>query len=93
MILRETVVVGLVAGTGLGSQLRESLSAFAFDQLALLLAGLAAKLALEAPWGPPTRSVPGWDLAIAPLAHAAGALAGAGMALVLMAMRHKRRGA
>ena len=38
VILRETVVVGLVAGTGLGSQLRESLSAFAWDQLAVLLA-------------------------------------------------------
>ena len=41
VILRETVVVGLVAGTGLGSQLRESLSSFAFDQLALLLAAYA----------------------------------------------------
>ncbi|WP_398334440.1 phosphonate ABC transporter [Vulcanococcus sp.] len=41
VILRETVVVGLVAGTGLGSQLRESLSDFAFDQLALLLAAYA----------------------------------------------------
>ena len=40
-ILRETVVVGLVAGTGLGSQLRESLSAFAWDQLAALLATYA----------------------------------------------------
>ena len=38
VILRETVVVGLVAGTGLGSQLRESLSGFAWDQLAVLLA-------------------------------------------------------
>jgi phosphonate transport system permease protein len=38
VILRETVVVGLVAGTGLGSQLRESLSAFAWDQLIALLA-------------------------------------------------------
>ncbi|MFM7240106.1 MAG: PhnE/PtxC family ABC transporter permease, partial [Cyanobium sp.] len=37
VILRETVVVGLLAGTGLGSQLRESLSSFAFDQLAVLL--------------------------------------------------------
>ena len=35
------VVVGLVAGTGLGSQLCESLSAFAFDQLALLLVAYA----------------------------------------------------
>jgi phosphonate transport system permease protein len=41
VILRETVVVGMVAGTGLGSQLRESLSAFAFDQLALLLGAYA----------------------------------------------------
>ena len=38
VILRETVVVGLVAGSGLGSQLRESLSGFAWDQLAALLA-------------------------------------------------------
>ena len=42
VILRETVVVGLVAGTGLGSQLNQSLSAFAFDQLLLLLAAYAA---------------------------------------------------
>ncbi|MFM8937254.1 MAG: ABC transporter permease subunit [Vulcanococcus sp.] len=41
VILRETVVVGLVAGTGLGSQLRESLSAFAWDQLAVLLLAYA----------------------------------------------------
>jgi phosphonate transport system permease protein len=41
VILRETVVVGLVAGTGLGSQLNQSLSAFAFDQLVLLLAAYA----------------------------------------------------
>ena len=37
VMLRETVVVGLVGGTGLGSQLRESLSAFAWHQIALLL--------------------------------------------------------
>jgi phosphonate transport system permease protein len=41
VILRETVVVGLVAGSGLGSQLRESLSAFAWDQLVALLAAYA----------------------------------------------------
>ena len=41
MILRETVVVGLVGGTGLGSQLRESLSSFAWDQIALLLVAYA----------------------------------------------------
>lgn len=43
---------------------------------ALVLAGLTAKIVLEAPWGAPTRSVPGWDFAVAPLAHATGAMAG-----------------
>jgi phosphonate transport system permease protein len=39
VILRESVVVGLVGATGLGSQVMEALSAFAFDELlALLLA-------------------------------------------------------
>jgi phosphonate transport system permease protein len=38
VLLRETVVVGLMGATGLGSQLVESLSAFAWDQvLALVL--------------------------------------------------------
>lgn len=48
---------------------------------ALLAAGLAAKLLLEAPWAGPLRHAPGWDIAIAPLAHTAGALAGALCAL------------
>ena len=38
VMLRETVVVGLVGATGLGSQLLESLSAFAWDQLLALVA-------------------------------------------------------
>ena len=42
VILRETVVVGLMAGTGLGTQLQESLSSFAWDQIALLLVAYAA---------------------------------------------------
>lgn len=37
VILRETVVVGLVGATGLGSQLLESLSSFAWDQLLALV--------------------------------------------------------
>jgi phosphonate transport system permease protein len=41
VLLRETVVVGLVGGTGLGSQLRESLAAFAWPQIALLLVAYA----------------------------------------------------
>ncbi len=41
-----------------------------------LLLGLALKVLLEAPWSGPLRSVPGWDIAIAPLAHASGSAAG-----------------
>jgi phosphonate transport system permease protein len=42
VMLRETVVVGLAGATGLGSQLLESLSSFAWDQLAALLLVYAA---------------------------------------------------
>jgi rhomboid family GlyGly-CTERM serine protease len=42
---------------------------------AAVLAGLAVKLALEDPLGPALRPAPGWDIAIAPLAHATGSLA------------------
>ena len=43
-----------------------------------LLIGLLAKLWVDAAWqGGPLRLQPGWDIAIAPLAHATGALAGA----------------
>jgi rhomboid family GlyGly-CTERM serine protease len=38
--------------------------------------GLVAKLLLEEPWGPALRYAAGWDIALAPLAHATGALAG-----------------
>jgi hypothetical protein len=49
---------------------------------AALLAGLLAKVVLEAPWLGALRAVPGWDIAIAPLAHAGGAAAGMLCALV-----------
>lgn len=42
----------------------------------LVLAGLAVKIVLEAPWGAPTRQMPGADFAVAPLAHATGAVCG-----------------
>lgn len=42
VMLRETVVVGLAGAAGLGSQLLESLSSFAWDQLAVLLLVYAA---------------------------------------------------
>ena len=41
VILRESVVVGLVGATGLGTQLLEALSGFAWDQLAALLLAYA----------------------------------------------------
>ena len=48
VMLRETVVVGLVGATGLGSQLQESLSSFAWDQvLALVLVYAVLTLAGE----------------------------------------------
>lgn len=43
---------------------------------ALLLAGLAVKIGFEAPWRAPLRSVPGWDILIAPMAHATGTVMG-----------------
>lgn len=43
---------------------------------AWVLAGLAAKVLVEQPWRGPLQHWPGWNIAIAPLAHSAGALAG-----------------
>jgi rhomboid family GlyGly-CTERM serine protease len=43
---------------------------------AAIATGLLAKLLGEAPWQGPLRQVPGWDIAIAPAAHASGAMAG-----------------
>jgi rhomboid family GlyGly-CTERM serine protease len=51
---------------------------------AAVLAGLVTKLLSEAPWGPALRHPAGWDIAIAPLAHATGAAAGAVCALVVL---------
>ena len=50
---------------------------------AALLAGLALKCTLEAPWAGPLRTVPGWDIPIASLAHASGSVAGLFCALAL----------
>ncbi len=43
---------------------------------ALVFVGLVVKLASEQPWGPPLRSSAEWDIALAPLAHATGGVAG-----------------
>jgi hypothetical protein len=44
---------------------------------------VAVKLLIEAPWGPALRHPPDWDIAIAPLAHATGAIAGLAAAWLL----------
>ena len=41
-----------------------------------LVAGLVLKVIAEAPWAAPVRQVRGWDIAIAPIAHAPGTAAG-----------------
>ena len=43
---------------------------------AMVFTGLLVKLATEQPWGPPLRQSDEFDIAVAPLAHATGALAG-----------------
>lgn len=57
---------------------------------AAILAGLALKIVLERPWaGPPAR--PGdWDIAVAPVAHAAGALAGLACAALARPWRDRQ---
>ena len=49
-----------------------------------VLAGLAAKIASESPWGSALRPLPEWGISVAPLAHATGALAGLMWAAVLL---------
>lgn len=52
-----------------------------------LLGGLIAKVLLETPWAGPLRHPPGWDIAIAPLAHASGLASGLTFALLLSPRR------
>jgi rhomboid family GlyGly-CTERM serine protease len=59
---------------------------------AAILAGVALKVLLEQPWhGPPLRSSPGWDIALAPAAHLSGALAGVLCAAVAWRMSPMRQ--
>jgi rhomboid family GlyGly-CTERM serine protease len=53
---------------------------------AALAAGVLAKVGLEAPWAGPLAVGGGWDIAVAPLAHAAGALAGTSCTLATLAI-------
>jgi rhomboid family GlyGly-CTERM serine protease len=50
-----------------------------------VLAALCAKLLLEAPWGPALQRGGGWDIAVAPLAHASGAIVAALCTLLALA--------
>jgi rhomboid family GlyGly-CTERM serine protease len=57
-----------------------------------LLAGLVVKVLLETPWGAPLRHPAGIDIAVAPLAHASGLVAGLLCAIVArLATRSPRR--
>ncbi len=47
-----------------------------------VFAMLLAKVVSESPWASPLRYPPGWDIAVAPLAHATGLFAGTACALI-----------
>ena len=55
-----------------------------------VLAGFAGKLVSEAPWGPALRHADGWNIATAPIAHTAGAVAGALCAALVWATWRSR---
>lgn len=56
----------------------------------VMLVALVAKLSGEEPWSGPLRHPPGWDIAVAPLAHASGVLAGV-VCSVLAEVWHRHR--
>ena len=57
----------------------------------LVLITLAAKILWEAPWGPVLRHQAGWDIAVAPLAHATGCVLGITCTLLALAMSPQRK--
>ncbi len=50
----------------------------------LVLVGFGAKLLSEAPWGAALRHPAGWDIAVAPVVHTTGAVAGAACAALVL---------
>ncbi len=56
-----------------------------------IAAGLLLKVLLEAPWAGSIGSARAWDIAVAPVAHASGALAGMAVALAALALRRRVR--
>ncbi len=59
---------------------------------ASVMLGLVIKLATETPWGPALQHSAEWDIAVVPLAHATGALAGLLCASVALATRRPESG-
>lgn len=55
-----------------------------------VLAGLVLKLLLERPWAGPLQQPAGWDIAVAPMAHAGGVAAGV-LSGLLLSVRSGRR--
>lgn len=58
---------------------------------AAILIGLVAKVLSESPWGPAVVQRAGWDIGIAPFAHACGTLAGLACALGAWALGFRIR--
>ena len=58
---------------------------------AAILLCIVVKVASEAPWGEPLRRLPEWDIAVAPLAHATGLVAGVLCALLAHLIAQLRR--
>ena len=54
-----------------------------------VLVGFCAKLLSESPWGEVLRHPTGWDIAVAPIVHATGALAGALCAAIALLLPHR----
>ena len=52
-----------------------------------VLIGLCAKLAGESPWGAALQHPAGWNIAVAPLSHATGVIAGAVCAVIALLLR------
>ncbi|MBC7484603.1 MAG: rhomboid family intramembrane serine protease [Rhizobacter sp.] len=59
-----------------------------------VLAGFCGKLVSESPWGAALRHPAGWDIAVAPIAHATGSFAGALCAgiMLLLPLRKSKLG-
>jgi membrane associated rhomboid family serine protease len=58
---------------------------------AAIATGLVLKVLSEEPWSGPIAAARTWDIAVAPIAHASGTLAGAAVVLVVLLLRPRRQ--